>query len=194
MAQKMLVGDTDTVIVIPATEVAGIPNGLYPTGLQPITTITSALLNYYLTANTPAAAASKWGGNITCAILADWKLEMKDSTVKVLKTLCSVGQAGELTFYNYEGVLNLLRDINPLDATSEFNVPANLFNGPDVPYIIGHRIGFSRTVAAAAGQEWNFYYFWTDINIPAFLDGEYQQIGETLIPKGVLNFKSVLAS
>lgn len=194
MVQKMLVGDTDTVVVLPVSEVSGVPNALYPTGMQPITAITSALLNYYITANTPGAVPAHWGGNITCAIINDWKLELKDSTVKVIKTLCSVGQAGELTFYNYEGQMNLLRDINPADTTSEFNVPANLFSGPDVPYLIAHRKGYSRTVAAAASQEWNFYYFWTDFAIPTFTDGEYQQIGATLIPKGIVNFKAILAS
>lgn len=195
MAQKMLVGDKDTVLLIPAFEINGVPNGAFPTiGALPITGMTSAALNAYLAANTPGSTNGPWGGNITCAVIDDWKLALKDSSTKNIRTLCSVGAAEELTYYNYDAQMNFLRDINPLDATSEFNLPANLTRAPDVAYIVAHRVGYSRAVAAAAGQEWNFYYVWTDIDIPAATDGDYQQIGQTFVPKGILNFKAVLGS
>lgn len=198
MAQKMLVGDKDTVLLLPAFEIVGVPNTSFPTSgvgtALPITGITSALLNYYLPANTPGSTGAKWGGNITCAIVNDMKLELKSSSTKNIKTLCSVGQALELTYYNYDAVMNFLRDINPADATSEFNLPITLTSAPDVAYIIAHRLGYSRTVAAAAGQEWNFYYAWTDYQIPTTTDGEYQQVAETFVPKGIINFKAVLSA
>lgn len=196
MPQKTLVGDRDAVLLIPAFELSGIPQLAFPTGAtaQPITAVTSALLNYYMTTVTPAGAAANWGGNISCAILEDWKLVLKDSDSKNVRTLCSVGQAQELTFYNYDANINILRDINPADTTSEFNLAFQLLQAPDVAYVIAHRIGSSRTFAAAASQEWNFYYVWTDVPIPAATDGEYQAINETFIPKGIINFKSILSS
>lgn len=195
MAQKMLVGDKDTVLLIPAFELNGIPQAAMPgAAAQPLNAITSAMLNAYITANTPSQTNAHWGGNITCAVLDDWKLGMKDSSTKQVTTLCSVGQAQELTFYNFDAQMNFLNDVNPFDTASEFNVPNNLTTAPDVPYIIAHRVGYSRVTAAAAAQEWNFYYAWTDLPINAFSDGEYQQTGQTFVPKGLINFKSILAS
>jgi len=196
MAQKMLVGDRDTVLLIPAYEINGIPQAAFPTAgaTQPITAITSALLTYYIAATTPAGTGAKWGGNVTCAVVDDWKLALKDSSTKAIKTLCSVGQAEELTYYNYDAQFNFLRDISPSDTASEFNLPITLTSAPDVAYIIAHRIGKSRTAVAAVGEEWNFYYVWTDHAVPSFADGDYQQVGETFVPKGIINFKYILAS
>lgn len=195
MAQKMLVGDKDTVLLIPAFAIAGVPNGAYPGAApQPISAITSALLNYYIPVTTPAGTGGHWGGNITCDVVNDWKLALKDSSTSDLKTLCSVGNASELTYYNFDAQMNFLRDILGTDATSAFNLPVNLTAAPDIPYIIAHRLGYDSQVAAASGQEWNFYYVWTDLNIPASGDGTYMEIGQTFVAKGLLNFKSILAS
>lgn len=196
MAQKMLVGDKDTVLMIPAFELNGVPQAALPsTGAAiPITAPTSALLNYFIGATTPADAGAHWGGNITCAILSDWKMELTDSDTKPAKTLCSVGSAEELTFYNYDANMNFLRDVDPFDDGSEFNLPMLLTSAPDTAYLIAHRIGYGRTAAAAVGQEWHFYYVWTDHAIPASSDGEYQTINETFVPKGIINFKYELGA
>lgn len=196
MPQKMLVGDKDTVLLIPAYELNGIPQAALPTGgvSVPISAPTTALLNYYIPITTPASAGAKWGGNVTCAIVDDWTLALKDSSTKDIRTLCSVGQSQELTFYNYDASMNFLRDSNPADATSEFNLPANLTSAPDVAYLVAHRVGYSRTAVAAIGQEWHFYYVWTDHAIPAAADGDYMTLGETFVPKGLINFKYVLGA
>ena len=196
MAQKMLVGDRDTVLLIPAYEVNGVPQMLSQLAPfeAPITAPTSALLNQYITALTPADASAPWGGNITCAIIDDWNVAMTDSATDDTRTLCSVGQSQDLTFYNYDAVMNFLRDINPFDQTSEFNLAANLTSEPDVPYVIAHRIGYSRTALAAIGQEWHLYYVWTDHSIPSVSDGSNQSIGQTFIPKGIVHIKVVLAA
>lgn len=194
MAQKLLAGDKDTVLLIPAFEIDGVPQMAYPTVASPIpiTAPTADLLNYYIDVLTPAAVGSHWGGNVTCSIIDDMNLAMTDSEIDDTRTLCSVGQSGEPTFYNYDAVMNFLRDLDPTDTASEFNLWLALLDAPDVPYIIAHRIGYSRTVDAAVGQEWNFYYVWTDHAIPAAADGDYQATGETFIPKGIINFKKVL--
>lgn len=195
MAQKMLVGDKDTVILIPAYEVNGVPQMAYSTSPTPVpfTAPTVALLNHYIAATTPGATGASWGGNITCAVIDDWNLALTDSATDDTRTLCSVGQSQELTFYNYDAVMNFLRDIDGKDSTSEFNLPANLTGAPDLAYVIAHRVGYKRTVAAAIGQEWHLYYVWTDYAIPAVADNSNQSIGETFVPKGVINFKYALA-
>lgn len=196
MVQKMLVGDRDTVLFLPAYEINGVPQVADPstaTGI-PITAPTAALLNYFIDITTPVDAGSSWGGNVTCTILNDWTLEMKASDTKDAKTLCSVGDSEDLTFYNYDAKMNFLRDVDPSDTSSEFNLPFSLTNAPDVAYLVAHRLGYSHTDAAAIGQEWHFYYVWTDHAIPASSDGEYQAIGEAFIPKGILNFKFELAA
>jgi hypothetical protein len=194
MAQKLLVGDKDTVLLIPAFEINGVPQMAYPASPDPVPldAPTIALLNAYIGVTTPAATNSHWGGNVTCAVVDDWNLAFSDSATSDIRTLCSVGQSQELTFYNYDAVMNFLRDINPADATSEFNLPSNLVSAPDVAYIIAHRVGYSRDVAAGAGQEWHFYYAWTDHAIPGSGDNEYQTLGETFIPKGLINFQFTL--
>jgi hypothetical protein len=196
MAQKMLVGDKDTVLLIPAYEVNGVPQAALPsTGASiPITAPTSALLNYYIPITTPAATGAHWGGNVTCSVIDDWQLALKDSSTKNIRTLCSVGNSEELTYYNYDAQMNFLRDINPADSTSEFNLALNLINAPDVAYLLAHRIGYSRTTTAAIGQEWHYYYAWTDHSIPTFADDDYQALGQTFVPKGIINFKHILAA
>jgi hypothetical protein len=194
MAQKLLVGDKDTVLLLPAFEINGVPQMAYPTSPTPvpITAPTAALLNYYISATTPGSTGAHWGGNITCAVIDDWNLAMTDSATDDTRTLCSVGQSQDLTFYNYDAQMNFLRDLNPKDATSEFNLPLNLTIAPDVADVIAHRIGYGRTAAAAGGQEWHLYYVWTDHSVPAAADGSNQSIGQTFIPKGIVHLKVVL--
>lgn len=196
MAQKLLVGDKDTVLLIPAYEINGVPQMAFPTGglSVPIDTPTSALLNYYIGATTPGSTGAHWGGNVTCSVIDDWNLTLTDSDTSDVRTLCSVGQSQDLTFYNYDAVMNFLRDVDPTDTTSEYNLLNNLLDAPDLAYVIAHRVGYSRTTAAAAGQEWHFYYVWTDHAVPSIADGEYQALGESFIPKGIINFKKILGS
>ncbi len=195
MAQKLLVGDKDTVLLIPAFEIDGVPQMAYPASPTPVPlgSPTTALLNAYINVTTPADSGSHWGGNVTCAIIDDWNLAFTDSETDDTRTLCSVGQSQDLTFYNYDAVMNFLRDVNPADTGSEFNLPMNLVSAPDLAYVIAHRIGYSRETAAAGGQEWHFYYVWTDNPIPGSGDGDYQTIGETFIAKGLIDFKRVLS-
>ncbi len=196
MATKMLVGDKDTVLLIPAFEIGGVPQMAYSASPDPvpITAPTVALLNHYIDATTPADTGAHWGGNVTCAIVDDWNLALTDSATDDTRTLCSVGQSQDLTFYNYDAVMNFLRDINPQDGNSEFNLPANLVSAPDLAYVIAHRVGYKRDADAVIGQEWHFYYVWTDHAVPAASDGSNQALGETFIPKGIINFKHELAA
>ena len=196
MAQKMLVGDKDTFLIIPAYEVNGVPQMAYSASAQPvpINAPTAALLNHYIPITTPSAVGSSWGGNVTCAIIDDWNLALSDSATSDIRTLCSVGQSQDLTFYNFDATVNILRDVDPQDATSEFNLPINLVDAPDIPYVLAHRIGYSRTAPVTGTQEWHFYYAWTDHSVPASGDGDYLAIGQTFVPKGLINFKASVSA
>ena len=196
MAQKMLVGDKDTVLLIPAFEIDGVPRMALPSdGSQvSIEAATAALLNYFINITNPDDTGASWGGNVTCSIIDDWNLALTDSATDDTRTLCSVGQSQDLTFYNYDATMNFLRDIDPTDGTSEFNLPINLLSGPDIPYVIAHRIGYKHDAAAAIGQEWHFYYVWTDHSIPVASDGDNLGLGQTFVTKGIINFKHELAA
>lgn len=195
MAQKLLVGDKDTVLLIPAFEINGVPNMAFPGSPDPVPLDEAAgdyadLLNYYIPINTPAETGASWGGNITCAIIDDWNLAMTDSATDDTRTLCSVGQSQDLTFYNFDAVMNFLRDLDPQDGTSEYNLPAQLTAAPDIPYVIAHRVGYSRDTLVTGTQEWHLYYVWTDHSIPTAADGSNQSIGQTFLQKGVIHFKA----
>lgn len=195
MAQKLLVGDKDTVLLIPAFEIDGVPQLAYsaspdPVQIDAVDSTMADLLDHYIGITSPGDPGSNWGGNVTCAVVDDWNLAMKDSATKDVRTLCSVGQSSELTYFNYDAVMNFLRDISPLDATSEFNLAANLTDAPDVPYVIAHRVGYSRDELVTGTQTWHFYYVWTDWNIPSFGDDDYQGLGQTFVSKGVVNWNA----
>jgi hypothetical protein len=195
-AHKMLVGDKDTVLLIPAFEIDGVPRLALPSTASyfSLESPTAALLNYYIGILNPGDSGAAWGGNVTCSIIDDMTLNLTDSATDDTRTLCSIGQSQDLTFYNYDGSMNFLRDVDPTDATSTFNLPINLTSGPDIPYVIAHRIGYKHNTAAAIGQEWNLYYFWTDHPVPASSDGDNLSIGETFIAKGLVNFKYELVA
>lgn len=194
MPQKMLVGDKDTVLVIPAFEIDGVPNmaapGQAPVPIDPSAAGYADLFNYYIPITTPADAGSSFGGNVTCAVVDDMNLANKDSGTKNTRTLCSVGQSEDLTVYNFDAVMNFLRDADPQDDTSEFNLAANLVQAPDLAYVIAHRIGYSHDELVTGTQEWHLFYAWTDHAIPAASDDEYLALGETFIAKGLIHFKA----
>lgn len=195
MPQKLLVGDKDTVLLIPAFEMDGVPYLAYSASPDPVAfdTVDSTmadLLDHYIGITSPGDTGSHWGGNVSCAVLDDWNVAMKDSSTKDVRTLCSRGQSQELTYFNYDAVMNFLRDLDPQDATSEFNLAANLVDAPDVPYIIAHRVGYDRDTLVTGTQTWHMYYVWTDWAIPSFGDDDYQALGETFVAKGVVNWNA----
>jgi hypothetical protein len=191
--RKVLPGD-ETVLLIPATEVNGVPFAIGATGLVNYEDPTVALLNRYIPIVSPASANAGQGGNISCAIRNDMTLKLDDSATDGDKSLCSKGTFEELTFYNFSAELNGFDDIDPTDTTSEFNLFKDLTRAPDVPYLIAHRQGYDNDTLAAVGQKWDFYYAWTGNPLPVIGDGNNLLTKAKFIPKNIVNFGYRLAA
>ncbi|MEV5068954.1 hypothetical protein MRBLMI12_000511 [Microbacterium sp. LMI12-1-1.1] len=179
----------ERLILIPAVEIDGVPWMISPTaGLVDYENPGSAILNEYLAITKPSQANAAQGGNISCVVLDDLNLGVAGSDTDSSKTLCSKGNSEELTFYNFNAELNAKRDEN-ITADSTENLFRDLTRAPDVAYFIGHSVvgQYDSTELAAIGQEWDFYYVHTDIQVPGYSDNEHIQAQSSFVPKNVVN-------
>lgn len=178
----------ETVVFIPAVEVNGVPWMATPTGLVNYETPTAAVINTYLGITKPSDLNAAQGGNVSRAILDDLSLALTGSDTDGSKNICSKGNSEELTFFNFDAEMNAKRDKDIAGDSTE-NLFRDLTRGPDVNYFVAHRVRgqFDSTEPAAIGQEWDFYYVATDIQVPGFSDNEHQQVQSTFVPKNVVN-------
>lgn len=193
MAIDKLLPGHETVVLIPAIEVNGVPHLVGDT-LVPLNLPTSAVINEWLTVTSNGSTGSGAGGNISCALRDDLTLGLTDSDSDSDRTICSVGQSEELTFYNFDAEFNIFRNENPTDATSQFVMASDLVRAPDIPYIIAHRIGYESDELAAEDQEWDFYYAWTDNPVDAYSDGGNLIRTQTMVPKNLVNIAHILTA
>lgn len=185
----------ETILLIPAIEINGVPWMITPTGLVDYENPTSAALNVYIPIVKPSQTLASQGGNISCAVLDDLNLGLSDSDTDDSKTVCSKGNSADLTFYNFDAELNAKRDADIL-ADSLLNLFRDLTRAPDVPYFIGHRVrgGINSTVLAAPGQEWDFYYVHSDVQVPGYGDNSPIQAQSAFVPKNVVNVRHTLTA
>ncbi len=191
MVDKLLPGN-ETVLLVPAVEVNGLPHLIGDT-LVPIDAPTSAVLNIWQAVQKPSDAGSGAGGNVSCALKDDLNLALTDSDTDSDRTICSVGQSEEFTFYNFDAELTGFVD-EDIVGDGVYNLFRDLTRAPDVPYIIVHRIGFSAATAFAAGHEIDAYYAWTDNPVPNYSDGANQTITQTFVPKNLVNISYELVA
>lgn len=181
-----VINETDTVVLLPAYEVLGVPHAILPTGLVPISALTAAAINHYAVVVASNHANAGGGGNVSCALLADnFTLGLTDSTEDDEKTLCDAGNSVDLTDFNFDEDLTGFRD-ESVTANGVFNLFRDLVFAPDVPYITVHRVGFASTVPFAVGQEIDAYYALTDNPVPVYGDGEKQKVQQTFVPKNTV--------
>ena len=190
MTEKLLAGDKETIVFIPAYEVGGIPQLIGDT-IVPINAPTVAVINKWL--NNVSTSALANGGNISIAVKDDAKLEQIASDTDKDRAITSVGQSERPTFYHFDAVLHGFRDAD-LTATGVFNLFHDLVSAPDVPYVIAHRIGYRHDTLAAIGQDWSFYYGWTDNPVPGYSDGGNQTVDQTFVAKNIINVRYTLAA
>lgn len=185
MPDKTL-NETDTVVLIPAYEVLGVPNAVTPTGLVPFDALTAAVINRWAVVTSTGHANAGAGGNVSCALVSDaFTLGLSDSNEDDEKTLCDPGNSTDLTELNFDAEMAGFRDANPAATDSVFVLWKNLTFAPDVPYLIVHRVGFKSDAPFATGQEIDVYYVHTDLPVNVHADGAKQKIQQTFIPKDV---------
>jgi len=185
----------ETILLIPAVEINGVPWMITPTGLVDYEDPTAADLNVWIPITKPSDQYASQGGNISCAVLDDLSLGLTDSDTDDSKTVCSKGNSEALTFYNFDAQLNAKRD-EDIHADSLNNLFRDLTRAPDLAYFIGHRVRgeYNSTDLAEAGQEWDFYYVHTDVQVPGYGDNEHIQAQSTFVPKNVVNVRHTLTA
>lgn len=185
----------ETILLLPAIEINGVPWIITPTGLVDYENPTSAALNVYIPITKPSQPYAAQGGNISCAILDDLNLGLTDSDTDDSKTICSKGNSADLTFYNFDAELNAKRD-EDITADGLFNLYRDLTRAPDLQYFIAHRVRgeYNSTDLAAPGQEWDFYYVHTDVQVTGYGDNEHLQAQQTFVPKNVVNVRHTLSA
>lgn len=185
----------ETILLVPAVEIAGVPWLVTPTGLVDYSAPTAAALNVYQAITAPSQTNAGAGGNISCAILDDLDLGLTSSDIDNTKNVCSKGQAGTPTFYNFNAKLNAKRDAN-ITADSLWNLFRDLTRAADVPYFIVHRVrgGKDSTETFAVGDEVDLYYVNTDNPVTDFGDKKAIVHSQAFIPKGLINVKYTLAA
>lgn len=185
-----LLAANETVVLIPAYELNGIPQLIGDT-TAPMSAPTSAIINKWL--NNYSTATLSSGGNISKAIKDDLKLSQTASDTDKDRAITSFGKAEAPTTYNFQAQFNAFADVDPT-AQGFFNLFRDLTFDADIPYVIAQRLGYAYNVAAAAGQEWSFFYAWTDYPIWAYADDTNLAIGETFVPKNLINVRYTLAA
>lgn len=185
----------ETILILPAVEVDGVPWIVTPTGLVDYEDPTAASLNVYQAITKPSQTNAAQGGNVSCVILDDLDLGLTGSDTDDQKTVCSKGNSSVLTLHKFNAKLNARRDADPT-ADSQENLFRDLTWQPDVPYFIAHRVkgGKDSTEAFAIDDEVDLYYVNTDIQVNTFPDGKPIQVEASFIQKAIVNVGHVLTA
>lgn len=131
--------------------------------------------------------------NISCAILDDYTLNMADSDTDDSMSICDIGNVSTPTFANYEASLDFFRD-RSLSDNGVFNLARRLFMGPDRPFWLIKRIGYSQSEAFAEGQTISMYGVNTDFPVDLVEDNTMLQFGARFKPNGNININYEVAA
>jgi hypothetical protein len=162
----------------------------YPQAFATPTAPTSAELNNQFVFTTHE---DRMVFNISCAILDDYTLNMTDSDTDDSLSICDIGNVSSPTFANYEASLDGFRD-SSVDASGVFNMFADLFRGPDRPFYLIKRIGYTSTTAFATGHVVSVYGVNTDFPVDIVDNNAMLQFGARFKPNGNLNTNYTLLS
>jgi hypothetical protein len=191
MAKLLLANET--VLLLPAVSIAGIPTIYHATtgASAPISTPTKAILDSWISRTD--SSGNVIGGNISGAIRDDMKLGLTGSERSTSRALTSFGKSELLTTFNFQAQLTIFMDgdlVNP----STFKLAKDSTRIQGVPYVIAHRLGVKNTVASTVGEEWDLYFAETGQPIPGYGDGEELTIGLSFVPKNIVNIKYALGA
>lgn len=183
MADKTI-NESETVVLLPATEVLGVPHAILPTGLVRYDELTTADINHYAVVTDTSHANAGGGGNVTCAILSDaFTLGFTDSEEDDERTLCQPGNSVELTDLNFDADITGFRDKDKNATDSVFVLWKNLTFAPDVPYLVVARTDKPSDAPFVAGDEIDVFYAWTDLPINVHADGAKQKVQSAFVTK-----------
>ncbi|QIK61800.1 hypothetical protein G7068_16165 [Leucobacter viscericola] len=195
MSDRVLRGN-ETVLLIPAyVDPLGNAQAIHSNGLTPLTSdgLTTTALNHWIPVTSSGHPNASGGGNVSCAVKDDMTLGLTDSEADTDRVICDVGQVEELTTKQFEAAMTGFRD-KDLTANGAYNLFNKLTFAPDVPYIIAHRIGVKQTELAVVGERWDYYLVGTDVQIPAYANGANITVGQTFIPKNIVQFAAELTA
>lgn len=143
-----------------------------------------------------AAVTAGLGFDISCAITDDSvSINLTDSDTDDSISICDIGNVSTPTFFNYEVTFDSFRN-GPASAGAAvpvYELPVNLFSGPDMPYYIVTRIGPAQGTALAAGQVVSIYGVKTDFPTDVLGDGENILFGSRFKPTGQVYTNATLA-
>ncbi len=173
-----------TVLLVPMTDIQGVPSLISPTGaVVPFTAPTAAVLEAWRQITTTAPAASAHGGNPSGAILDDMDLGLAASDTDTQLTIVSQGNESSPTFKNVDGTFTALRDKNKVDP-GVYNLATQLFVGPDVRFGVVDRIGVPASAAVAVGQTVSIFEMSTDFPTDEKADRGNLAIKQVPAPSG----------
>jgi hypothetical protein len=183
----------ETVLLIPAFTIAGVPYVAAATGGTPVamSDVTTSILDSWISRTD--SSGNVIGGNISGAIRDDMKLGLTGSERSTSRALTSFGKSELLTTFNFQAQLTIFMDgdlVNP----STFKLAKDSTRIQGVPYVIAHRLGVKNTVASTVGEEWDLYFAETGQPIPGYGDGEELTIGLSFVPKNIVNIKYALGA
>ena len=143
-----------------------------------------------------AAVTAGLGFDISCALTDDSvSINLTDSDTDDSISICDIGNVETPTFFNYEVTFDSFRN-GPVSAGAivpVYELPVNLFSGPDRPFYILKRIGPAQGTALAAGQVVSVYGVTTDYPTDIVGDGENILFGSRFKPSGQVYTNVTLA-
>lgn len=143
-----------------------------------------------------AAVTAGLGFDISCALTDDSvSINLTDSDTDDSMSICDIGNVETPTFFNYEVTFDSFRN-GPVSAGARvavYDLPVNLFSGPDRPFYIVKRIGTPQGTDLAAGQNVSIYGVNTDYPTDILGDGENILFGSRFKPNGQVYTNVTLA-
>ena len=134
--------------------------------------------------------------NISCAIDNGYKLGPTKSETDKSKSICENANSETRVAFNYEGSLTFFREGDLTNNTSAYAKAFAFFkdgtkNGLNLGYLV-RRTGYKNTVAAAAGQEVESFYFAPDNPMDEVADKTTIKYTVTFKQQGVMDLFTAL--
>lgn len=144
----------------------------------------------------PSAAKLTNAANISCAIVAGYTLNPKDSDTDDSKSICDGSNTKTPTFYNYEGKITFFRDADLAATTSDFAKAFAFFKtrGSAAGGYLVRRVGYASTVAAAIGHKVSSFKFVSDYPQDVVTDGGPIEFTTPFMSQGKMSLHKTLVA